>query len=54
MNVRCTLCLATNPYTKAHSDVRLVTINGRDVLICRDCSTRRKGAVEKSYEPKDR
>lgn len=42
MNARCTLCLEQSIYTRPIGNVRLATINGRDVLVCREHMPRKR------------
>jgi hypothetical protein len=49
MNVRCTFCLESNVYARPIANVRLVTINGRDVLVCNDHMPR-KSRMENDNE----
>ena len=48
--VRCTLCLERNPHIRPIGNARLVTINERDVLVCRSHMPKQKAVVEKCNE----
>lgn len=42
MNARCTICLQQNPYTSPGGNVKLRTVNGQDILVCRKHDPERK------------
>lgn len=51
LSVRCTICLENNPHTRPIANVRLATIDGRDVFVCREHMPR-KPQMENNDERK--
>lgn len=47
MNLRCTICLEHNPYTRPGSNVKLRTVDGKDILVCRQHDPKRKKVYER-------
>lgn len=47
MNARCTICLEHNPFTYPNDNLKLRTVNGRDILVCKQHDPKRKEEYER-------